>query len=150
MLLWLWENLCNFPNQYDNHLFILSRNYTYKLDIWNIFPRENDVAGFDVNMGCPKEFSVKGGMGAALLAHPDKIRAILTKLVTNLSIPVTCKIRLLPDLEDSYKLCQLIESCGVAAVAVHGRTKDERPQHPNNNEAIRKISESLKIPVIAK
>lgn len=54
---------------------------------------ENDIAGLDINMGCPKEFSIKGGMGVALLAQPDKAEHILTTLCQNLSIPVTCKIR---------------------------------------------------------
>lgn len=47
-------------------------------------------------MGCPKEFSVKGGMGSALLENPELIRKILTNLVDNLNVPVTCKIRVLP------------------------------------------------------
>ena len=64
-----------------------------------------------------------------------------------------CKVsyfRLLPDIEETINLCKMIESCGVAALAVHGRTKDERPQHPNNNSAIKRITEQLKIPVLAK
>lgn len=101
-------------------------------------------------MGCPKQFSITGGMGAALLSEPEKIKSILTLLVPNLSIPVTCKIRLLPDIDDTIKLCKMIESCGVAAIAVHGRTKTERPNHPNNNEAIRRIAESVDVPIIAK
>jgi hypothetical protein len=40
-----------------------------------------DVAGIDVNMGCPKDFSIKGGMGAALLRKPDTAHAILSALV---------------------------------------------------------------------
>lgn len=54
---------------------------------------ENDVAAIDINMGCPKEFSLKGGMGAALLSDPERAKAILTTLVENVKIPVTCKIR---------------------------------------------------------
>lgn len=54
---------------------------------------ENDVAGIDINMGCPKEFSIKGGMGAALLNDPDRAKNILKTLVENIKIPVTCKIR---------------------------------------------------------
>jgi len=110
---------------------------------------EKDVSGFDVNMGCPKEFSIKGGMGAALLKKPEKIKEILCLLVENLSIPVTCKIRLLSTVEETVKLCKMIESCGVAAIGVHGRTKDDRPRHPNNNEAIRTISKEISIPIIA-
>lgn len=115
-----------------------------------LLSREKDVAGFDVNMGCPKEFSIKGGMGAALLKQPEKVKDILTNLASNLSIPVTCKIRLLPTIEETIGLANIIQSCGVAAVAVHGRTKEERPQHPNNNEAIKRVSEAVTIPVIAK
>ncbi|CAH8540412.1 unnamed protein product [Schistosoma turkestanicum] len=58
---------------------------------------ENDVMGIDVNMGCPKAYSVKGGMGAALLTKPEIVKEILTTLTTNLRIPVTCKIRILPE-----------------------------------------------------
>ncbi len=101
-------------------------------------------------MGCPKEFSIKGGMGAALLKQPEKVKDILTNLVSNTSIPITCKIRLLPTIEETISLANIIQNCGVAAVAVHGRTKEERPQHPNNNEAIKTRAENLKIPVIAK
>ncbi|XP_048253841.1 tRNA-dihydrouridine(20) synthase [NAD(P)+]-like [Haliotis rufescens] len=110
---------------------------------------ENDVSAIDVNMGCPKEFSIKGGMGAALLSKPEKIKEILTTLVSGLSIPVTCKIRILPKLEDTLKLVKLIESTGVAAIAVHGRTKYERSRHHNRNDVIRAIAEHLSIPVIA-
>lgn len=110
---------------------------------------EDLVSGVDVNMGCPKEFSIKGGMGAALLSQPEKIKEILTTLVNGLSVPVTCKIRILPELEDTLKLVKLIESTGVSALGVHGRTKEERPRHPNRNNIIQTIAESLSIPVIA-
>ena len=65
---------------------------------------EQDIDAIDVNMGCPKGFSLKGGMGAALLSHPDKIKAILTALVKAVNIPVTCKIRILPDLQATLNL----------------------------------------------
>lgn len=89
-------------------------------------------------------------MGAALLRQPEKVREILTNLVSNMSIPVTCKMRLLPTSDETLRFAKIVQECGVAAVAVHGRTKDERPQHPNNNQAIQRIAEELTIPVIAK
>ncbi|XP_045111326.1 tRNA-dihydrouridine(20) synthase [NAD(P)+]-like isoform X2 [Portunus trituberculatus] len=107
------------------------------------------VAGLDVNMGCPKEFSLKGGMGAALLTQPDKIKSILTTLVQGLTIPVTCKIRILDSISETLELCKLIEECGVAAIGVHGRTRQERPRHPNHNDVIKEIANVLTIPVIA-
>ncbi|KAK8738129.1 hypothetical protein OTU49_004059 [Cherax quadricarinatus] len=107
------------------------------------------VAGLDVNMGCPKTFSLKGGMGAALLTQPDKVKSILSTLVQGLCIPVTCKIRLLKTLSETIELCKVIEKCGVSAIAIHGRTKEERPNHPNHNDMIREIAKALNIPVIA-
>ncbi|XP_059986529.1 tRNA-dihydrouridine(20) synthase [NAD(P)+]-like isoform X4 [Lagenorhynchus albirostris] len=111
---------------------------------------ENDVAGIDVNMGCPKEYSTKGGMGAALLSDPDKIEKILSTLVKGTQRPVTCKIRILPSLEDTLSLVKRIERTGIAAIAVHGRKREERPQHPVSCEAIKAVAETLSIPVIAK
>ncbi|XP_034033016.1 tRNA-dihydrouridine(20) synthase [NAD(P)+]-like [Thalassophryne amazonica] len=110
---------------------------------------EKDVAAIDVNMGCPKEYSTKGGMGAALLSHPDKIEAILRKLITGISKPVTCKIRILPSLEETVSLVQRIEKTGVTAVAVHGRFKEERPRHPVHCGYIQAIAQAVSIPVIA-
>jgi len=110
---------------------------------------EDDVAGIDVNMGCPKEYSTKGGMGAALLHKPDTVKEILTTLVNGLRIPVTCKIRVLPELDKTLDLVKLIESTGVAALAVHGRYKEERSRYPCRIDVIRTIVETVNIPVIA-
>lgn len=108
-----------------------------------------DVMAIDFNFGCPKSFSLSGGMGAALLEKPDEIEALLTTCVNNLTIPVTCKIRLLPQLDKTLKLVKLIESCGVSAIAVHGRTKEQRSHEENDNDAIRIISKNIRVPVIA-
>lgn len=108
-----------------------------------------DVMGIDFNFGCPKKFSIAGGMGAALLEEPEKIRALLTTCVRELDIPVTCKMRLLPRLDDTISLVKLIESCGVSAIAVHGRTKDQRPAHDNDVDTLKIIAETISIPLIA-
>lgn len=110
---------------------------------------ENDVAAVDVNMGCPKEYSTKGGMGSALLSDPEKIEAILSTLVNGISKPVTCKIRILPTLEETVNLVKRIERTGVAAIAVHGRMKEERQRHPLHCDYIQAVAESVSIPVIA-
>ncbi|KAA0186167.1 putative trna-dihydrouridine synthase [Fasciolopsis buskii] len=60
-----------------------------------------------------------------------------------------CKIRILPELEDTIRLVRLIESTGVVAITVHGRTIQERPQHRNHDEVIREIAKAVSIPVIA-
>lgn len=118
--------------------------------ISTLYFSENDIAGIDINMGCPKEFSLKGGMGAALLMNPEKAKEILTTLVQNVKIPVTCKIRVFENVDDTIWLVKQLASTGIAAIAVHGRTKQERPQHPNRNYMIKAIKENVNIPVIAK
>lgn len=114
------------------------------------FFSEKDVAGIDINMGCPKEFSLKGGMGAALLTQPEKAKNILKTLVDNISIPITCKIRVFQCIEETINLVNELVSSGISAIAIHGRTKVERPQHSNRNEVIKFISNKINIPVIAK
>ncbi|CAN6579891.1 unnamed protein product [Malus baccata var. baccata] len=108
-----------------------------------------DVAAVDINMGCPKSFSVSGGMGAALLTKPDLIHDILTTLWRNLSIPVTCKIRLLKSSQDTVELARRIEKTGVTALAVHGRKVEDRPRDPAKWSEIADVVASLSIPVIA-
>lgn len=112
--------------------------------------REKDVSGIDVNMGCPKDFSIKGGMGAALLSNPKRAKAILEKLVNNLSVPVTCKMRILPSLEETLDLIKVLASTGVSAIAVHGRVKEEGRHCANRDDFIQKICETMSdIPIIA-
>lgn len=110
---------------------------------------EQDVAAIDVNMGCPKEYSTKGGMGAALLSDPDKIEAILRKLVGGVKKPITCKIRILASIEETISLVKRIEKTGIAAIAVHGRFKEERPRHPVHCNYIQAVANAVSIPVIA-
>ncbi|KAG0613157.1 hypothetical protein M758_6G080900 [Ceratodon purpureus] len=110
----------------------------------------NDVAAFDVNMGCPKSFSTSGGMGSALLSKPELIHDILTTLKRNLNIPVTCKIRLLKTYGETVELARRIEKTGVAALAVHGRRVPDRTHRdPAKWDGIREVVSALSIPVIA-
>jgi len=110
---------------------------------------EDDVAAIDINMGCPKEFSIKGGMGAALLEKPQLVKEILTTLVDNIKKPVTCKIRLLPSLEETLNLVKIIEETGVKAIGVHGRVRTQRSSEACNYDFIQEISKVISIPIIA-
>ncbi|KAL2622596.1 hypothetical protein R1flu_002801 [Riccia fluitans] len=110
---------------------------------------QNDVAAIDINMGCPKSFSLTGGMGAALLSKPDLVHDILTTLKRNLNKPVTCKIRLLKTYEDTVELARRIETTGVSAIGVHGRRIADRPRDPAQWDGIAAVVSALSIPVIA-
>ncbi|KAH8308548.1 hypothetical protein KR044_009128 [Drosophila immigrans] len=110
---------------------------------------QSDIAGIDINMGCPKEFSIKGGMGAALMAVPDKAAHILSTLCGELDIPVTCKIRILPDVGETIKLVRQLAATGIAAIGVHARTRDERPQHRPHPDVLQALADAVDIPIIA-
>ncbi|CAL5359317.1 unnamed protein product [Camellia sinensis] len=68
-------------------------------------------------MGCPKSFSISGGMGAALLTKLELIHDILTTLKRNLDTLVTCKIQLPKSSQDTVELARRIEKAGVSALA---------------------------------
>jgi tRNA-dihydrouridine synthase 2 len=101
-------------------------------------------------MGCPKHFSLSGGMGAALLSNPTNARKIIESVRAAVNVPVTCKIRIHENVEDTISFCKLMVESGVAAIAIHGRTAKQRPQHPNQVAVINNVSSSLSLPVIAK
>nr|POE99615.1 trna-dihydrouridine(20) synthase [nad(p)+]-like [Quercus suber] len=117
------------------------------LRAWKIWCK--DVAAIDINMGCPKSFSISGGMGAALLTKPELIHDILTTLKRNLDTPVTCKIRLLKSSQDTVELARRIEKTGVSALAVHGRRVADRLRDPAKWCEIADVVAALSIPVIA-
>jgi tRNA-dihydrouridine synthase 2 len=114
-----------------------------------------DVSGVDLNCGCPKPFSTHAGMGANLLTNPDLLCEILTSLRRALPahIPVTAKIRLLPDQNDTLELIRRIVGTGVSALTVHCRTKEMRKTESALVHRLREIVEFVErlgvgIPVI--
>jgi tRNA-dihydrouridine synthase 2 len=91
-----------------------------------------DVAGIDVNAGCPKPFSVHCGMGAALLKTPDLLCSILEALVKNITpeyeIGISVKIRILSTPEATEALVRRLVATGITGLTVHCRTTPMRPR----------------------
>lgn len=92
----------------------------------------SDVAGIDVNAGCPKPFSTHDGMGAALLRTPDRLVAILEALVRSIvpefDIGVSVKIRILETPAETEALVRRLVATGITALTVHCRTTPMRPR----------------------
>ncbi|MFQ5577456.1 MAG: tRNA dihydrouridine synthase DusB [Anaerolineae bacterium] len=104
----------------------------------------------DVNMGCSARTVAGRGAGAGLLKTPGKIGQIFAALVKQLSVPVTGKIRLGWD-EHSLnylEVAKIMADNGAAAVAVHGRTKQQAYRGQANWDAIAEIRQAVHIPVI--
>lgn len=104
-----------------------------------------DVAGIDLNCGCPKHFSIHSGMGAALLKTPDKLVAILEALVKEVGKPfgvsISVKIRLLETEEKTLELVDRLAQTGVKNLTIHCRTTPMRPREPVIRDTLAKIAE---------
>ncbi|TLD27091.1 hypothetical protein PspLS_04888 [Pyricularia sp. CBS 133598] len=105
----------------------------------------NDVAGIDLNAGCPKPFSTTGGMGAALLRDPDRLVAILEALVREVApaaeIGISVKIRLLETAAETEALVRRLVKTGITALTVHCRTTPMRPREPAIRGQLRMVAD---------
>ena len=79
----------------------------------------------DVNMGCPVKKVVNSGAGSALLKDFDKAARVVEKIKAAVKIPVTVKVRKGWESNDVIPLLKRFEDIGVAAIAIHGRTRNE-------------------------
>ncbi|CAM9459898.1 unnamed protein product [Ectocarpus sp. 4 AP-2014] len=110
---------------------------------------ERDVAAVDINMGCPKKFSLQGGMGAALLKQPQLAADIVGTLRRNLSVPVSVKIRLLETPGETVEFARRMEKAGACALSVHVRKVGDTPASKARWEELRPVVDAVNIPVIA-
>ena len=104
----------------------------------------------DINMGCPAPKVVKNGDGSKLLLDLKKAEKIIKSVVDNSKKPVTLKIRKGWDSKHivACEIAQIAEKCGVSAIIVHGRTREEYYSGDVDLDIIKQVKKSVKIPVI--
>jgi len=104
----------------------------------------------DINMGCPAPKVVKNGDGSKLLLDLNKVEEIIKVVVENSKVPVTLKFRKGWD-KDHIVACEvakIAEKNGISAITIHGRTRDEFYSGKVDLDIIKKVKESVNIPVI--
>ena len=104
----------------------------------------------DINMGCPAPKVVKNGDGSKLLLDLEKAKKIIEIAVQNSKVPVTVKFRKGWDKENivAVEIAQIAEQAGASAVTIHGRTKSEFYTGKADWDIIKKVKQSVHIPVI--
>ncbi|MBI5774826.1 MAG: tRNA dihydrouridine synthase DusB [Verrucomicrobia bacterium] len=108
------------------------------------------IASVDINMGCPVKKVCKVGGGSAMMTELDQTAALVKGMVDAVKIPVTAKMRLGWDDQNltAPDLAKALEAVGVAAIFVHGRTREQGFGGRVNLAGIRAVAQAVKIPVI--
>ncbi len=101
----------------------------------------------DVNMGCPVKKIVNSGAGSALLKDFDRAASVVEKIRRRVKIPVTVKVRKGWESDDVIPLLKRFEEMGVASIAIHGRTRQEKYTGASDWDYIRAVRQEIGIPV---
>lgn len=104
----------------------------------------------DINMGCPAPKIVKNGDGSALMREPEKVKDIIKSIKKVSKKPITVKIRMGWDKNsiNGIEIAKIAEDEGVSAITIHGRTRDMFYSGRADWDYIKKLKESVKVPVI--
>ena len=147
-------------NNLDRRIFFKDEERPIGFQLYGSHPQEFLTAArellpaqpdfFDINLGCSVRRVAGRGAGAGLLTQPQTIAEIAHLLVTEMPVPITAKIRLGwdEDHRNYLEIAHILQDNGIAALAVHGRTRRASWSEPSQWEAIAEIKREIAIPVL--
>lgn len=109
---------------------------------------EKNVDCIDLNIGCPAKNVVKSRAGSAMMADPERLKEVVTFIRNHLSIPFTVKIRAGFKEKNALEIAQMLQDCGVDALAIHPRLQTQRFEGQPDYGLVAQVKQALSIPVI--
>ena len=112
---------------------------------------DQGVQILDINMGCPAKKICSKAAGSALMQYPKRVEAILASIITAVDLPITLKIRTgwANKNKNALEIAHIAEESGIAALSIHGRSREEGFMGHAEYETIRAVKRQAHIPIIA-